>query len=90
MSEKITFTASDIRQIKAHETVADYGACYLNSLIGKNAADTCHKIEAVMPFIQDVIDREGDIDAARPVLSLLFRTIWTAVQYEAEMREVAA
>ena len=82
MSNTKKFTAKGIRQIKAFETVDEYGAGYLNSLIGNTPVETCKKIEAVMSFILEKVD-EGTNGC--PVMSFLVQSVWTAVQYEGFM-----
>lgn len=87
--KKITFTESDTRRAVAHHTVIDYGASYLNSLVGSDAAETCKNIEAIMPFMKRTIDERSadELDDMRPVLSFLMLSIWTAVQYETEVSD---
>ena len=80
------FTANGIRQIKAFETVYEYGAGYLNSLIGTSPAETCKKIEELMPFIKQTVD--GGVDGC-PVMSFLSQSIWTAGQYEGVLNDGA-
>ena len=84
MSQEIAFVTADKRRAVAYQTVADFGAGYLNSLVGDSAAETCEKIEAIMPFIQQTMDRRSsdELEDMRPVLSFLMQSIWTAVQYE--------
>ncbi len=79
MTDTKKFTAKGIRQIKAFESVNDFGASYLNPLIGKTPAETCKKVEALMPFIMEKVD-EGFEEC--PVMSYLVHSIWSAVQYE--------
>lgn len=91
MSKLATFNTDDQRLIAAHQTVVDFGAGYLNSLVGKSPKDTCQKIENLMPFLRRQIDTAdgGSFEDMRPVLSFLVQSIWTAVQYEISVGESA-
>ena len=75
-------TATDHRKALAHETVQEFGAGYLNPLVGDSAAETCGNVEAVVGFLHRVIDSPECIDEARPGIALILQTIWTAMQYE--------
>lgn len=81
-TELMTFTATDRRTIRAHETVKDFGANYLNPLVGRSAAETCSNVEEVVAFLHRIIDSSESIDDFRPGISLILQTVWTAVQYE--------
>ncbi len=88
MSEK-TFSASDVRRIVAHQSVEDYAGGYLNSLIGGTAAETCRRVEALMPFLLKAIDKSSDDDWSdwQPAISFLAQSIWTAMQHEMEIAD---
>lgn len=84
MADTKKFTARDARQISAFEYVEGFGPGYFNSLIGDSPAQTCKKVEAVMPFLMHVTDN-GEAGLAvdlQPVMSFLVQSVWTAVQYE--------
>lgn len=83
----VTFTATGLRDVRAFETVAEYGAGYLNPLIGNSAAETCAKIENVMQFLHRTVDRGDDLCEVQPALALIVQTIWSAVQYEGQMAD---
>lgn len=84
MAKLSTFKTDSPRLITAHQTVVDFGAGYLNSLVGDSAHETCSKIEALMPFMHGLIEKVSgdDFEDMRPMLSFLVQSIWTAVQYE--------
>lgn len=82
---KKSFTTADARLISAHETVKDYGAGYLNPMIGKSAQETCANVESVISFLHGLIDSDEDISEARPGIALVLQTVWSAVQYERDI-----
>ncbi len=82
------FSSTDSRTIAAHETVKDYGASYLNPLIGDSAAETCSRVENVIGFLHGLMESDDDISQARPALALILQTVWSAVQYEGQASEV--
>lgn len=84
-SNTVTFSATDARLITAHETVKDYGASYLNPLVGCSASETCSRVESVIGFLHGLVDGNDDIEEARPAIALILQTVWSAVQYEREV-----
>lgn len=85
MAKTETFKANDRRTAVAHQTVADFGASYLNPLVGTSPAETCANLEHIMGFLHGVMDSEQDITEFRGALALMVQTAWSAVQYEREV-----
>ena len=77
-----TFTTTDIRQAVAYGTVKDYGAAYLNPIIGSSAGATCANIATVMMMFHGLLNSTADIDEHRYALALLIQATWSAAQYE--------
>lgn len=82
MTDKKTFTSSDVRQVVAYGTVKDNGATYLNPIVGRTAGDTCANIATVLMMLHGLMDSRADLDEHRGALALLIQTTWAAAQYE--------
>ncbi len=75
-----------VRKNVADQFIAEFGAAYLNPLLGMSAGATCSKVESVMELLYHLTTQPDLVhEDTLPGITLVIQTTWAAMQYEREV-----